>query len=341
MASYSNFDEAQASKIEDLLFSLSRQQSNRKLPVDLPIPKFWHVVAELLNGMEAERRHMLKNNMMGVKFDSLQKRQQNIRRVSAEFMRRRIVAMVEHVGTLELKPSTHKGMNNDIPTMDWGKADPMERAFYGHIREEIVKFKRNVNWEMMQRGLEGELDIPEVIHPKGTTQLADYSSGMANKPQLVIQEEFVSPPLAAFDDDVEEEIHEPREPEFLDIDEYIHADLIDQQSSSSPDISIGKSSIAMELAPSKSKKSFDDFLDEAEEREPAVLNPDQKVGSQSNTESSAGEVEMLRIKVLEDAEGITDANGNEISLQIGDVQNLPKEDAEWLIDAGMAKLAPL
>ena len=50
---------------------------------------------------------------------------------------------------------------------------------------------------------------------------------------------------------------------------------------------------------------------------------------------------MLRIKVLEDAEGITDANGNEISLQIGDVQNLPKDDAEWLIDAGMAKLAPL
>ena len=56
MASYSNFDEAQASKIEDLLFSLSRQQSNRKLPVDLPFRDFWKVVAELLNGMEAERR---------------------------------------------------------------------------------------------------------------------------------------------------------------------------------------------------------------------------------------------------------------------------------------------
>ena len=329
MASYSNFDEAQASKIEDLLFSLSRQQANRKLPVDLPIPNFWKVVAELLNNMETERRHMLKNNMTGVKFESLQKRQQNIRRVSAEFMRRRIVAMVEHVGTLELKPSTHKGMNNDIPAMDWGKADPTERAFYGHIREEIIKFKKNVNWEMMQRGLEGEIDVPQMVHPKGTTQLGDFSTGMTNNPSIAIEEEFVSPPLAAFDDQEEFESPEPMENEFLDIDEYIHADLADQEFGVNPDLG-GKSSIAMELAPSKSSnKSFDEVLSEESEKEP-VEN------------SEAGEdIELVRIKILEDADSIVDANGNEVSLEIGDVQNLPKEDAEWLIDAGIAKEAPL
>ena len=329
MASYSNFDEAQASKIEDLLFSLSRQQANRKLPVDLPIPNFWKVVAELLNNMETERRHMLKNNMTGVKFESLQKRQQNIRRVSAEFMRRRIVAMVEHVGTLELKPSTHKGMNNDIPAMDWGKADPTERAFYGHIREEIIKFKKNVNWEMMQRGLEGEIDVPQMVHPKGTTQLGDFSTGMTNNPSIAIEEEFVSPPLAAFDDQEEFESPEPMENEFLDIDEYIHADLADQEFGVNPDLG-GKSSIAMELAPSKSSnKSFDEVLSEESEKEPI-----------ENSEA-VEDIELVRIKILEDADSIIDANGNEVSLEIGDVQNLPKEDAEWLIDAGIAKEAPL
>lgn len=329
MASYSNFDEAQASKIEDLLFSLSRQQANRKLPVDLPIPNFWKVVAELLNNMETERRHMLKNNMTGVKFESLQKRQQNIRRVSAEFMRRRIVAMVEHVGTLELKPSTHKGMNNDIPAMDWGKADPTERAFYGHIREEIIKFKKNVNWEMMQRGLEGEIDVPQMVHPKGTTQLGDFSTGMTNNPSIAIEEEFVSPPLAAFDDQEEFESPEPMENEFLDIDEYIHADLADQEFGVNPDLG-GKSSIAMELAPSKSSnKSFDEVLSEESEKEPI-----------ENSEA-VEDIELVRIKILEDADSIIDANGNEVSLEIGDVQNLPKEDAEWLIEAGIAKEAPL
>ena len=329
MASYSNFDEAQASKIEDLLFSLSRQQANRKLPVDLPIPNFWKVVAELLNNMETERRHMLKNNMTGVKFESLQKRQQNIRRVSAEFMRRRIVTMVEHVGTLELKPSTHKGMNNDIPAMDWGKADPTERAFYGHIREEIIKFKKNVNWEMMQRGLEGEIDVPQMVHPKGTTQLGDFSTGMANNPSIAIEEEIVSPPLAAFDDQEEFDLPEPIENEFLDIDEYIHADLADQEFGVNPDLG-GKSSIAMELAPSKSSnKSFDEVLSKESEIEPV-----------ENSEALK-DIELVRIKILEDADSIIDANGNEVSLEIGDVQNLPKEDAEWLIDAGIAKEAPL
>ena len=272
---------------------------------------------------------MLKNNMTGVKFESLQKRQQNIRRVSAEFMRRRIVAMVEHVGTLELKPSTHKGMNNDIPAMDWGKADPTERAFYGHIREEIIKFKKNVNWEMMQRGLEGEIDVPQMVHPKGTTQLGDFSTGMANNPSIAIEEEFVSPPLAAFDDQEEFESPEPMENEFLDIDEYIHADLADQEFGVNPDLG-GKSGIAMELAPSKSSnKSFDEVLSEETEKEPV-----------ENSESIE-DIDLVRIQILEDADSIIDANGNEVSLEIGDVQNLPKEDAEWLIDAGIAKEAPL
>ena len=86
----------------------------------------------------------------------------------------------------------------------------------------------------------------------------------------------------------------------------------------------------MELAPSKSSnKSFDEVLSEESEKEPV-----------ENSEA-VEDIELVRIKILEDADSIIDANGNEVSLEIGDVQNLPKEDAEWLIDAGIAKKAPL
>ncbi len=339
MSTPSDLDSAQSREVEEQLFATHRLQINRHVPVPLPRQDFWSVVHQLLRSLDSEIQNMLMKGMTGMRLQNLQKRQANIRLIASELARKRLVAFMQHVSSQSLRTSTQPGLiTQDLPALDWQRHDPAEKAIYHMMQVQIDRFKMEVDWNSMQNGIAGETTQGQTRHAPGTVQLDSFVetnlTGSA-PPDLAFEDrDLPAEALESTGDEEERFIDE----EWPDLDEYIHADLaegapknIESASQITPIDASEKHGAALELAPSKKTSSPIEMF---EMEEQVVLETPEEVVSV--------EPELERIRVLmASPEPIATKNGEELTLEEGDIHFVDSETAQWLIDSGVAEAAPL
>ena len=336
-------DSAQAHEVEEQLFTTNRQQSGRNVPIRLPRTDFWENVRRLLSDIDLDIQDMLRMGATGIRLQNLQKRQANIRRIASELTRKRMVAMMQHAASQSMRTTANSGMNQELPSLDWQRHDPEEKAFYHGLMIQVDRFKMGVDWNGMQTGVAGEGISNKVLHAPGTMQLDSFSkNSLTGNP----------PPALAFEDDGPDVIdmmeadEEERfsDAEWPDLDEHIHADLNenvivqetlgaanegeDEDMASFMQEMVGevRHAAAMELAPSAKSEVI--VLDDS--------TIEQEIESEEEDE------DLVRVRILESLpEAIINAAGEEVNLESGDIHFLDSLTAEMLVESGFAKIATL
>ena len=336
-------DSAQAHEVEEQLFTTNRQQSGRNVPIRLPRTDFWENVRRLLSDIDLDIQDMLRMGATGIRLQNLQKRQANIRRIASELTRKRMVAMMQHAASQSMRTTANSGMNQELPSLDWQRHDPEEKAFYHGLMIQVDRFKMGVDWNGMQNGVAGEGISNKVLHAPGTMQLDSFSkNSLTGNP----------PPALAFEDDGPDVIdmmeadEEERfsDAEWPDLDEHIHADLNenvvvqetvgsanegeDEDMAAFMQEMVGevRHAAAMELAPSAKSEVI--VLDDS--------TIEQEIESEEEDE------DLVRVRILESLpEAIINAAGEEVNLESGDIHFLDSLTAEMLVESGFAKIATL
>jgi hypothetical protein len=340
MAEDRYLDKAQARDIEEELFATRRQQASRNMPVPLPRQNFWEMVGKLLAGIDAEIQDMLMNGITGLRLQNAQKRQANIRRIASELSRKRLVTMMQYLASQSLRTDSQLGTNQELQPMDWARHDPAEKAFYTGIVTQMDRFKKEIDWESMQRGILGEGLVERRKHSRGTMQLDSFiesPEGLTGQspPELIIEDD--EPDIEMVDSQYDEEDRIFNE-EWPDIDEYVKSGLetkpdeeekVAQKSSEKTE----KHMAAMELAPSKKKsQTFTEQLPIETTEEPSPVE------EAATTESD----EMIRIRILQSLpDPIMLGDGVEISLEEDDIHFIDKDTADWLVESGVAEVENL
>ena len=174
----SSIDESLAKQIEEELHAVLRRQINRSGPVPLPRKDFWSKISDLCNYLEVEVNRLGKIEGWSLRTQAAAKRQSSIRRASSELARKRLVSLLEHSTTKLFTANPFPGDNGKksqgIESMDWGKHDSNERAFYTQVEELIRKFKHDIQWENIQFGVLGDFEEDAIKVASGTTQLDDF-----------------------------------------------------------------------------------------------------------------------------------------------------------------------
>ena len=338
MAEDRYLDKAQARDIEEELFATRRQQASRHMPVPLPRQNFWEMVGKLLAGIDAEIQEMLMNGITGLRLQNAQKRQANIRRIASELSRKRLVTMMQYLASQSLRTDSQLGTNQDLPPMDWSRHDPAEKAFYSGIITQMDRFKKEIDWDSMQKGILGESLIERRKHSRGTMQLDSFiesPEGLTGQspPELIIEDN--EPDLEMRDSQYDEEDRIYNE-EWPDIDEYVKSGLEDSPKQEEPskikqvDSTDNKHMAAMELAPSKKKSNR--ISDEPLATE---------IQSAQETTTDA-KTEMIRIRILQSLDDpIMLDDGVELALEEDDIHFIDKDTAEWLVESGVAEIESL
>tara|TARA_B100000459_G_scaffold140129_1_gene98872 strand:- start:1246 stop:2268 length:1023 start_codon:yes stop_codon:yes gene_type:complete len=340
MSNLGDLDSAQSREVEEQLFATHRLQINRHVPVPLPRQDFWAMVHQLLKSLDTEIQGMLMKGMTGMRLQNLQKRQANIRLIASELARKRLVAMMQHVSSQSLRTSTQSGTNQDLPALDWQRHDPAEKAIYHMMQVQIDRFKMEVDWTSMQNGIAGETIQGQTRHAPGTVQLDSFvDSNLTGSAPPDLAFEDREPPLEALQETADDEERFIEE-EWPDLDEYIHADLEDivpksveipAEKTSSP-TDQQKHAAALELAPSKKSHSTIEMFDLDEKVEVEM--------KQESKQLESGELERIRV-LMASPEPIATKNGEELTLEEGDIHFVDSETASWLIDSGVAEAAAL
>jgi hypothetical protein len=332
-----DLDSALAQEIEEQLFSVHRQQLPRHMPIPLPRQDFWEMVAALLSTLDVEIQTMVRKGSTDMRLQNLQKRQTNIRRIASELARKRMVAMMQHAASQSLRSGVNPNMTHELPSLDWQRHDPAEKAFYHALQLNVDRFKKEIDWNGMQQGILSELGAPSYpTAAPGTMQLDAYvgEGRLSSQPPPQLAFEDPLPPLPPVEDDDEERWME--EAEWVDEEAYLLADLEHseraQRSTDAPPRSTHegqKHGAAMELAPSSTPLNIisdEAALETKHEPEPQEEQP----------------ADHIRVRILETLpEPIMDDSGEALVLEAGDIHFLDDSTASWLIDAGVAEQADL
>ncbi|RJU94510.1 MAG: hypothetical protein DWC03_02600 [Candidatus Poseidoniales archaeon] len=336
MTSARDLDSAQAQEIEEQLFTTHRQQLPRHVPIPLPRQDFWEMVRALLSTLDVDIQEMVRKGSTDMRLQNLQKRQTNIRRIASELARKRMVAMMQHVASQALRSGVNPSMAQELPSLDWQRHDPAEKAFYHALQLNVDRFKKEIDWQGMQQGLLGELRAPPRTHAPGTMQLDAFlgEGQLTSQPPPDLAFEDTLEPLPVAEDDAEERWMD--DAPWADEEAYLLADMADREPSkpeTSPQTQApagAKHGAAMELAPSK--EPIDIIEDAAPTSNKAVEAPAAEEDNDGN----------IRVRILETMpEPIMDSSGEPLSLEAGDVHFLDEATAAWLVDAGVAERAEL
>jgi hypothetical protein len=334
MSNLRDLNSAQAQEIEEQLFSVHRQQLPRQVPIPLPRTDFWDMVGALLSTLDVQIQDMVRKGSTDMRLQNLQKRQTNIRRIASELARKRMVAMMQHAASQSLRSGVNPNMAHELPSLDWQRHDPAEKAFYHALQLNVDRFKKEIDWKGMQQGILSEVGDRPVTHAPGTMQLDAYvgEGELSNRPPPNLAFEDPLPPLETKELDEERWMDEA---DWVDEEAYLLADLDGQQgtveSKSSPPVeerTDGKRhGAALELAPSN-------------EPLPVIEAPEE---APSGTESEASISEAnLRVRILETlGEPVLNEAGEALVLEAGDVHVLDEATANWLMDAGVAERADI
>ena len=313
-----------ARQIEDQLYSLQRQQLERNHPLPMPRHEFWTEVNNLHNFLENKLNDIIRKEGHSSGAITASRRQSNIRRAMADLARKRLVALLHHAVTAELRSSNKIGEGmKPLAPLDWARYDPLEREFYDGLNALLSKFKMSVSWEEMIHGI-GE-EIATLVVPTGTKQLDDFvvhPGGLTGQgpPPIELEEQFAD---------------NYREPEF-DEEEKIarieaFPEMMEQanepRKDTKPVLNLQEIS-AWDLAPSTQK------------------DENQTQISLDNIDSEPENVEipnvLTRIRILISQEDeIVTTDGDELKLSKGDIHMIDNDMAEYLIDSGVAESAAL
>ncbi len=234
----SQIDVSLAKQIEEELHAILRRQINRSGPVPLPRKDFWSKISDLCNYLEVEVNRLGKAEGWSLRTQAAAKRQSSIRRAASELARKRLVSMLEHSTTnlFTANPFPGDGMikSQGIESMDWGKHDSNERAFYTQVEELIRKFKHDIQWENIQFGVLGDFEEDTIKVAAGITQLDDFVKEDITEdgqPELL----FIEPDenqeyIDEFEDDEEERIANAESYSDLSTEESVEKTDIDQLS---------------------------------------------------------------------------------------------------------------
>ena len=144
----------------------------------MPRKDFWSKISDLCNYLEVEVNRLGKVEGWSLRTQAAAKRQSSIRRASSELARKRLVSLLEHSTTKLFTANPFPGdtgkKSQGIESMDWGKHDSNERAFYTQVEELIRKFKHDIQWENIQFGVLGDFEEDAIKVASGTTQLDDF-----------------------------------------------------------------------------------------------------------------------------------------------------------------------
>lgn len=345
MTSVRNLDSAQAQEIEEQLFTTHRQQLPRHVPIPLPRQDFWEMVRALLSKLDLEIQEMVRKGSIDMRLQNLQKRQTNIRRIASELARKRMVAMMQHAASQSLRSGGQPGLVQELPSLEWQRHDPAEKAFYHALQLNVDRFKKEIDWQGMQQGILSELRGSPSAYAPGTMQLDDYMGegerlSARPPPDLAFEDEL--PQLPDTQGDEEERLL--AEPDWADEEAYLMADI--QQQHETPPSTEERSSAsskhgaAMELAPSS--KPIEQISDEPPLPLEDEQTPDKSKDEPSGEVSTEGEKENVRVRILETLdEPIIGDQGEELTLEAGDIHFLEEETAAWLVDVGVAEHAEL
>ena len=332
-----DLDGAQAQEIEEQLFTTHRQQLPRHVPIPLPRQDFWEMVRALLSSLDLEIQEMVRKGSIDMRLQNLQKRQTNIRRIASELARKRMVAMMQHAASQALRSGVNPNMAHELPSLDWQRHDPSEKAFYHALQLNVDRFKKEIDWQGMQQGLLGEIMMQPRTHAPGTMQLDAYvgEGKITSRPPPDLAFEDTMEPLPAAQEDAEERWMD--DAPWADEEAYLLADMQGQAdtdgastAATEPVVpSAAKHGAAMELAPSK--EPIQTIQDE----------PPTAAAEPAETPTPQDE-DNVRVRILETMpEPVMDASGEPLVLEVGDVHFLDEGMAAWLIDAGVAERAEL
>jgi len=340
----------QAQEIEEQLFTTHRQQLPRHVPVPLPRQDFWEMVRALLSSLDLEIQDMVRKGSIDMRLQNLQKRQTNIRRIASELARKRMVAMMQHAASQALRSGVNPGMGQELPSLDWQRHDPAEKAFYHALQLNVDRFKKEIDWQGMQQGLLGEIMMQPPTHAPGTMQLDAFvgEGTLTAGPPPDLAFEDTMEPLPQAEEDAEERWMD--DAPWADEEAYLLADMqkqapaepssptpttspADHSEPVSDSVAANKHGAAMELAPSK---------------EPLATIQDEPLATEAGEPKSAADEdagnqqENIRVRILETLpEPVMDASGQPLTLEAGDVHFLDEGTATWLTDAGVAERAEL
>ena len=333
MSTARDLNSAQAQEIEEQLFSVHRQQLPRQVPIPLPRPDFWDMVAALLSTLDVQIQNMVRKGATDMRLQNLQKRQTNIRRIASELARKRMVAMMQHAASQSLRSGVNPSMAHELPSLDWQRHDPAEKAFYHALQLNVDRFKKEIDWKGMQQGILSEVGDRPVTHAPGTMQLDAFvgEGELSNQPPPDLAFEDPLPPLESKELDEERWMDDA---EWVDEEAYLLADL-EQQDGVEPDRAPARKpnsdgqrhGAAMELAPSSAPMP--------------VIEAPPETPIQHQEDDSASE-SNVRVRILETlGEPILNDAGEALVLEAGDVHVLDEATASWLMDAGVAERADL
>ena len=195
----------QAQEIEEQLFTTHRQQLPPRAG-STPSARFWEMVRALLSSLDLEIQDMVRKGSIDMRLQNLQKRQTNIRRIASELARKRMVAMMQHAASQALRSGVNPGMGQELPSLDWQRHDPAEKAFYHALQLNVDRFKKEIDWQGMQQGLLGEIMMQPPTHAPGTMQLDAFvgEGTLTAGPPPDLAFEDTMEPLPQAEEDAEE-----------------------------------------------------------------------------------------------------------------------------------------
>ena len=334
-----------ARKVEDLLYSLQRQQLERNHPLPMPRPNFWQEVNSLLNHIETNLNEIVRGEGHSSAAIAASRRQSNVRRAMADLARKRLVALLHHAVTAELRSSINGDGGRPLAPLDWSRYDPLEREFYEGLGQLLSKFKRNIGWEDMIQGV-GEMSAIPIL-AMGTKQLDDFvdqAGGLTGQ----------GAPPVELEEALEEEYQEPE----FDEEEMIaqieaFPEMMEQANQPIPETQVipGNEEISVwDLAPADSQPTMVmDNLTKMGSQGTARLEDEDSIESATSIEPVEPEspeppapnvLTRIRILVSQEDEIMTEA-GDELKLTEGDVHMLDSDMATYLVDAGVAEVASL
>ena len=299
-------------------------------PVQLPFSEFWSQSGDLLDHIEGELNKSVRIQGHTLRSHTASKRQANVRRALTELARKRLVALLNHAVTTNLRPEGDIDSQN-IPSLDWNKHDSSEKQFYNQCVRLVESFKASIDWTEMHKGAGVAESILEV--ESGTKQLDEFIkqpgglTGRGPPPLEIIMKEEKN--IEEFDEDEEERIARVEGyPELMEM-------ANQSQSEETPTHSEQPSFI-----PQGKEMTLDELISIA----PASSSPPSEFENsdvQEPDESTLKSVELLRIRILESSEEPIITTEGEIDLEAGDVHQLEQQIADYLIHAGVAEAAPL
>ncbi len=331
-----------ARKVEDQLYSLQRQQLERNHPMPMPRSEFWQEVSNLLNHIETNLNEIVRGEGHSSAAIAASRRQANVRRAMADLSRKRLVTLLHHAVTAELRSSVNGDGGRPLAPLDWSRYDPMEREFYDGLGQLLSRFKRNIGWEEMIQGV-GEMSAIPVL-AVGTKQLDDFveqAGGLTGQgaPPVELEERY------------EEEY---REPEF-DEEELIaqieaFPEMMEQANQPIPEtraVPGGEDISVWDLAPAEAQPTIVlDNLIEGSTEPVATTKAESPVSSTEPVATTKAEptapnvLTRIRILVSQEDEVLTE-DGAGLKLSEGDIHVLDADMATYLVDAGVAEVAAL